>query len=242
MRIHLLAVLVMASCPKPGPIMPDVASTRAIAPPPGVVTYTRVNVAGPFDLPDVQIREQWEGPALNGERVLYDVITDNAATGHQLEVVRVFYGPEGYGYVGTIQPDGTLQRWDPAQIVLPPNAKIGDSWEGTHQKGPSLSVRSCEILASEGCEGGMVTVCESKRDGGRIVLRDHFCPGAGWSGFEALVMVPSQPTVRMWSEGVQRDGTFLTPLVREEVAEPEVNPIDPEMPPPPVAPENTESP
>jgi hypothetical protein len=44
------------------------------------------------------------------------------------------------------------------------------------------------------------------------VLRDHFCPGEGWTGFEALQQVEGQPSVRMWSEDVVRDGRRLTPI------------------------------
>lgn len=215
--------------------MDVIAATRAVAPPPGVLTYTRVNVAGPFDLPDVPMRERWEGPVLSDSGdVQYDVIAENASTGRVLEVVRVFYGEDGYGFVGTVQPDGTLQRWDPVQVVLPPDPKVGQIWEATHRKGPSVSVRSCEILASQGCEGGMVSVCESKRDGGTIVLRDHFCPGTGWAGFEALVVAANQPPVRMWSEELERDGVAVPAFEREPIPEGELPaPVDPELPPPP---------
>ncbi|TNE90209.1 MAG: hypothetical protein EP330_09120 [Deltaproteobacteria bacterium] len=209
-----LAALFLVGCPKSKPAA-SVDEVRALARPAGEVHYTRVNVAELFDLPPVPIREILEGPAFDGDRVLYDVISENALTGKVLDVTRVFYGPEGYGYLGTVMSDGKLEVWDPAQIVLPANPKVGDRWSAEHRKGSSLSSRSCEILPGEACGEGLVVVCESSRDGGTIILRDHFCPGIGWSGFEALVQAPGAPVVRMWSEGVVRDGkaapSFQTP-------------------------------
>ena len=209
-----LTLLCMSGCPKKGtsPELTVLDGLLVYAKPADEVFYTRMNVAQPFELPAVPVKEVLHGPAYEGERVMYDLVSENATTGKELEATRVFYGPEGYGYIGTVRLDGTVETWDPPQIVLPPNPKVGDSWQAEHKKGASLSVRSCEIMAPEACEDGLVVVCESRRDGGVIVLRDHFCAGVGWSGFEALVQAPGSPTLRMWSEGVVRDGHF-TPVV-----------------------------
>ncbi|MBW1879881.1 MAG: hypothetical protein JRI25_13325 [Deltaproteobacteria bacterium] len=202
------------------------------APPPQVVEYDRINVAGPFSLPDVRIRDEWHGPVLDDEILRYDIHTYDITEEppELLEIVRHFFGPGGYGYIGTLDEEGNLEIWDPPQVVLPASPSVGMSWSGTHQKGASTSVRSCEIMTSKFCEGGIVSVCESQRDGGRIILRDQFCPEVGWSGFEAMVLAGEKPPIRMWSEHVVRDGVALP--------EPELG-EGPEAPPAP-APESEE--
>jgi hypothetical protein len=194
------------------------------------VEYDRINVAGPFSLPDVRIRDEWHGPVLDGEVLLYDIKTFDVTEEppELLETVRHFFGPGGYGYIGTLDEEGTLEIWDPPQVVLPTSPSVGLAWSGTHKKGESTSVRSCEIMNSKFCEGGIVSVCESQRDGGRIILRDHFCPDAGWSGFEAMVLLGEKPPIRMWSEHVVRDGTALTEPESGETPKPPPAPEEPE--------------
>lgn len=213
-HVALLApVVLLAGCPHKQPENQWVpAGVQQWAPPPQVVEYTRVNVAGPFHLPDVRLRDEWSGPVLEGDHLLYDVvttdITDDAAP-EWLETTRHVFGADGYGYLGTLDEEGNLEAWDPVEFVLPANPQVGDAWEGTHTKGEYVSERSCEILASEYCDGGLVSVCDSHRGGGRIILRDHFCPDIGWAGFEAMVVAGDRPPIRMWSEKVVRDGVAL---------------------------------
>lgn len=211
----LATALLLTACPRGGQTSTSTdwmaGELQRLAPPPSEVRYTRANRAGPMPLPDVQILETWQGPTLQDGLLLYDVETFDVSEGQPdwLETVRHFFGPDGYGYLGTRTEDGTLERWEPRQVVLPPNPEIGQTWTASHVKGDQVSERTCEIMASELCDGGLVSVCDSKRGGGRIVLRDHFCPGVGWSGFEAMVVAGSKPPVRMWSEGVTRDGVAL---------------------------------
>ena len=164
-----------------------------------------------MDLPDTQIRDVWDGPVLEDGRLVYTVTTwqihPKDGREQQLEQVRHFYGPEGYGYLGTLDAEGVFEPWVPLQVVLPPEPVVGMTWEGDHVKGASKSERSCEILVSDYCLGGIVSVCQSNKDGGVIVLRDHFCPNIGWGGFEALVQLPDAPSsIQMWSEELTRDG------------------------------------
>jgi hypothetical protein len=220
----LLASVLLAGCPKPAsPGSGAVEDLRQWVQPSKDVHYVRVNRAAAMELPEIPVHERWQGPAFDGERVLYDVISENALTGRALDVTRLFFGREGFGYLGTVAADGGVEEWSPVQVVLPPNPTVGDSWTATHQKGASVSERSCEIMPGEACEDGLVVVCESMRDGGRVILRDHFCRGKGWSGFEAMVQTPGAPTVRMWSLGVVRDGRVMPSFLEdpdEDVAVP----------------------
>jgi len=185
------------------------AALQQVVPPPREVRYTRVNIAGDVALPETQVREVWNGPHMDGDLVTYDVRsfdTTHDIDGVLLSTDRHFFGPGGYGFLGSVDQAGVLQPYDPPQIVLPPNPKVGQTWSAEHHKGDITSVRSCEILASDYCDAGIVVVCESHREGGVVVLRDHFCEGLGWGGFEALVQTGRTPSVRMWSEDLVRDG------------------------------------
>jgi hypothetical protein len=216
----VVVAVVAAGCPKTPPEPAFVGVSPALmrlAPPPQVVEYDRHTVAGPFGLPDLRHREEWGAPTPTGHDLVWDVATwDVTDDGRDLiETVRVFYGPDGYGFLGTVV-DGALEPWEPRQVVLPPDPHVGDTWTATHTKGGRTGERTCEIMATDHCIGGVVSVCESKKPDGVVVLRDHFCPGDGWVGFEALQMVGSNPPVRMWSEEVTRDGRALLPLPVEE--------------------------
>ena len=215
MRWLWLAPVLLAGCPKK---LAGADAVRTLAPPPGVVEYDRYTVAGPFDLPVLRHRETWVGPEARGELTLYEVETVDATDGASdlLETVVVFYGPTGYGFLGTLDEDGSLVAWEPPQVVLPANPVVGETWSATHTKAGRVSERSCELMRAEHCEGGVVSVCESRREQSVVVLRDHFCPGQGWSGFEALQQVGSQPPLRMWSQEVLRDGVALPELPSQE--------------------------
>jgi len=205
-------VVLSTGCPRhpPAPTWGGTDAVRTWAKAPAVVEYVRVNMADEMALPDKPLRAEWNGPAVVDGRLLYDVITyDITEQPIVVEAVRHFYGPEGFGYLGTLLEDGTLEAWDPPQVVLPPDPHVGQTWAATHLQGERSSDRSCEISDSDLCDGGLVSVCDSVLPEGRIVLRDHFCPEVGWAGFEALVLRDGVPTVRMWSTQVVVDGTAL---------------------------------
>lgn len=205
----MLVLALLLGCPGKTSVDSFGEEARAWAPPPSQITWVRTQVTEPpLPLPPKAQKATWGPPTVMDDRLVYDVVVEDMSLGRPvvIERTRHFYGPQGYGYLGTILDDGTLQRWDPPQVVLPPHPKVGDTWSATHTKGDRTSERSCELLASEICVDGLVSVCDSQLEGGRIVLRDHFCPGVGWSGFEVLIVKEGQPTVRMWSEDFRRDG------------------------------------
>jgi hypothetical protein len=210
----LAALLLLVACPKNGDVksgdqtMPP--EVRKWAPPPEVVTYNRINCAGPLPLPDVPSRDEWVGPELEDGRLVYTVTTYDTRQDPPAELYKfkAFYGPEGFGYLGSWNKD-VYTAWVPPEIVLPADPQVGQTWQAVHQQGTSTSDRSCEIVKSNLCDGGIVSVCDSKRDGGRIIMRDHFCPSIGWAGFEAMAVAGDNPPVRMWSEHLVRDGVAV---------------------------------
>ena len=202
--------LLLSGCPRHG-VETWSGPARDWATPPTTVTFVRVNDAGPFQLPDKPMKMTWSGPTVLDDLLVYDVVTQDLTLENPVVVERVrqFYGPAGYGYLGTLDEAGKLDAWQPPEIVLPPHPKVGDTWADVHRKSDRTIERSCEIMASNLCPGGIVSVCDSTMPDGRVILRDHFCPGIGWAGFEALVLKDGQPNVRMWSEDLARDGVAV---------------------------------
>jgi len=221
--------------PKLGRIAPEL---QRFAQPPTLIEYERVVVAGKMQLPSNIISDRWEGPKLDGSRLIYDVTTvESGPKSIKTSRVRHFYDKQGYGYLGTLDEQGRLDAWQPAQLVLPAGFRVGQKWSATHQKGEIVSERSCELMQSNLCEDGVTSVCTSEREGGRILLRDHFCPISGWSGFEALIQKDDQPSVRLWSEGLLRNGQRVESSEPPEpspepspAAEPEASEDKPESP------------
>lgn len=236
----------LVACPKTGATGSGTdamsAEMRKWAAPPETFEYLRVNRAGPLPLPDVQSRDEWVGPELEDGRLVYTVTTfdDREAVPEEVYKYKVFYGPEGFGNLGSWE-DGEYTAWVPPQVVLPPEPAVGQTWHAVHQKGKATSDRECEIMESDLCEGGIVSVCDSKREGGRIIMRDHFCPDMGWVGFEAMALAGDNPPVRMWSEQMTRNGVRLgVDDTTEEAPEPEPEMAPEEAPAP--APEPVETP
>ena len=88
--------------------------------------------------------------------------------------------------------------------MLPPDAAVGSSWQGEHRQGELTISRTCEIMRSNLCDVGMVVVCDRIGGGLRIVTRDHYCEGQGWSGYESLLVRDEGGKVRTWTEGLTR--------------------------------------
>src|SRR5690606_34750995 len=111
----LLLPALLVGCPKGPPASGDAtlsSELRQWHPPPQVVTYTRMNRAGPLPLPDVESRDEWVGPELEAGRLVYTVTTYDVRE-EQPEVLyrhKAFYGPEGFGYLGSWEED-TYVAW-----------------------------------------------------------------------------------------------------------------------------------
>ncbi|MBN2797596.1 MAG: hypothetical protein JXX28_00455 [Deltaproteobacteria bacterium] len=222
MRYAALLLLTLGAC-KTGKVDSfGGEALRAIAAPPSSLSYEQVAVADGFFLPVRQMEGRWSGPVLVDDRMLYDVEEWEVREEERIvrERLRVFYGPQGFGYVGTLDEGGALTPWEPPQVVLPPHPEVGMRWTATHRKGDRTSVRTCNLGASDLCEGGLVSVCDSVMDEGQVVLRDHFCPGVGHVGFEALVVRENQPSLRMWSRDLVRDGVQVGPREEDELLAP----------------------
>ena len=184
--------------------MADVpASLLRWAPPPRRVRYARCGNAGAFELPRVTLEEHWSDPTEEDGRLVYRRTTRQVSEGTDkiVEDALVGYGPDGLVDLGVFV-DGILSRYEPPQVVLPPDPAPGASWAAEHRRGDRTSKRTVELVACPQHPDCLLSVAEIRRPDGALVLRTHFAEGEGWSGYDALVQAPNRPTVRTWSEAV----------------------------------------
>jgi hypothetical protein len=180
------------------------AALDALAQPPYRVEYREHRVLGPVDLGSARVAQTWDGPETLEGRQVYTVQEVELDEGASVRArYRVFYGPEGFGYLGTYASSGEFLAYDPPEVVLPPDPRVGTAWSASHTHGDRAKVRTCEIMASTLCPPGLVVVCETQEEGARTIFRDHFCPGEGWVGFEAM-QIRDDVASRMWSDELVR--------------------------------------
>jgi len=176
---------------------------RRWAPPPKRVRYARVGQAGGIPLHRVIIEEVWGALEATEEglcvrRTAHDV----TAEPRLIEDARVAYTADGLVDLGVYGPDGQLSLWDPPQVVLPAEPRDGFTLSATHQRGDSSSERDLQVLTCAEHPDCLVSVAEVRRPNGVLVLRTHFGDGVGFGGYEALVVNPDRPPIRMWTEAL----------------------------------------
>lgn len=125
-------------------------------------------------------------------------------------------GDQGLGYFASVGPTGQEVRYAP-KVTLPPTVHTGLSWTGTHGEGASANERTCHVEPTPYCPAaGAAVTCETHwTAGGAVWMRQHYCEGLGWVGYEALT-VRNGVTTRAWSEEATFEGQPL-PLVGIEL-------------------------
>lgn len=180
------------------------AALIAWASPPVELRYERHRAVADVEMPSATVRASWSRePGLVGT---YDVRTAAVTQGAPEVAQRFVYGRSGLAISaeGAVV-DGVADwvSWEPPLLVLPAEPAIGARWESGHQHGDVAVTRTCELLGSDLCPQGLVAVCEREQEAFRLVTRDHFCRGQGWSGYESLLVRPGQPPVRTWTTDVR---------------------------------------
>ncbi|HCH66916.1 MAG TPA: hypothetical protein DFR83_29200 [Deltaproteobacteria bacterium] len=162
-----------------------------------------------FELPRLSLEETWSDgtrfrpDALEGDWLLFRRTTRERIDGEPgpvSEDALVGYGPAGLVDLGTFTGE-ILELYEPFQVVLPAEPKVGAKWSAQHRRGDRQSERSVELVTGEQ-PGELVSVAEVRRPDGVLVLRNRYVEGEGWVGYEALVQIPGRPSLRMWSEGL----------------------------------------
>lgn len=132
---------------------------------------------------------------------------------HPADCVLLFLGREGFGNAAS--PDKTgLDWWSPPQVILPPEPAAGVRWTSTHQKRGATSTRSCELRADrtfcdDGLESRCITDFDSHTRGDGVVLAEHYCPGLGWVGEDALAHPDGAHTFRTFTYDLVVDGVRM---------------------------------
>lgn len=202
-RAWFAVVLGLAACPKA-----RFDGVEAAVAPPHDVSWREVVVIDGMVRLSYGVTQQWVGPrTLEDGRRVWRVLEVEQRPDSMKERARydVEIGPDGYAYHGTVVEGGELSLWSPSERVLPADPKVGAHWEQTHTKDGLTITRSCEVLTSELCGGGLVSVCDASSERGRTIVREHFCPGVGWSGYESMKVWDGH-SERRWSEELVRDG------------------------------------
>jgi hypothetical protein len=181
------------------------AALLKMAGPPREVSYERKRVVGELGLPSQPVRSTWT--AVPGAAHHYDVMTGVDEPDTTKVAQRYRYGQDGLVVVaeGPLEAEGpALEPWVPPLVVLPEGARPGQAWESAHVHAGETVVRTCEIMGNDTCADGVIVVCDRTQGDLRVVVRDRFCPGTGWVGYESLVVRPGSPAVRTWTEGLRR--------------------------------------
>lgn len=175
----------------------------AWAPVPRRVRYARVGNAGPFELPRLVLEETWGEPEPDGDGVCFRRITrDVTGAPRVVEDACIRLGPEGMEDVGTYDADGTLRCWDPPQRVLSAAPAPGQEWAATHERHGKQSTRSVTLQTCTDHADCIVSVAETHREDGAMVLRVHYVRGEGFQTYEALIQSPGRPSIRTWTEAL----------------------------------------
>lgn len=207
-----LVCAVMAGCPKA--VENQVLTEQDLppsllkwAPPPRELAFDRKRVIADIGLPWEAVRQRWSKAHSAGDTLVYDVVTGVDADDAPKVVQRFAYGPGGISILAEgalVDGEPAWEPWLPPKLVLPAEPASGATWTEQHQHGSESVSRSCEIMVSDQCPGGLVSVCDREHDAFRLVTRDHFCPSEGWAGYESLLVRQGEPSIRTWTEGLRR--------------------------------------
>ncbi|MCK6523955.1 hypothetical protein L6R49_21305 [Myxococcota bacterium] len=177
------------------------------------VEYTEVSAVNlSADRQRVAVVDRWSPPTVSGEVTLYEVTTtERGPDGAERVRERARYelGPEGWRLLGTEVSGRPYVAFEPPQVVLPPDPKVGAFWTGTHRVGDTTRERSCSITPSSACEGGLVSDCVTAMGERAVKLQQHYCPGLGWVGYTGEVELPGGALMYLSSESARRDGRPL---------------------------------
>ncbi|TVQ91859.1 MAG: hypothetical protein EA397_08125 [Deltaproteobacteria bacterium] len=183
------------------------ASLLSWAAPPRELTFERKRVVSDVGLPWESVRQRWSEALPAGDSLHYDVVTGVDEPDAPQVVQRFAYGQAGVAIIAEgpmVDGQASLEPWLPPMLLLPVDPKVGATWEDRHEHGSEVVKRTCEILASDQCSEGLVSVCDREHPMFRLVTRDHFCPSEGWAGYESLLVREGEPSIRTWTEGLRR--------------------------------------
>jgi hypothetical protein len=222
--VFALGLPLTSACGKRGPNHNDAPLTpaerlSALVSPATTVEYTEVtSVNLSADHQRVAVIDRWSPATTTGDTTLYEVTTvERGPDGAERPRERARYelGPEGWRLLGTEVNGRAYAAFEPPQVILPADPKVGAFWTNTHRVGDATRERSCGITPSGACEGGLVSACVTTMGDRSVKLNQHFCPGLGWVGYTGEVGLPGGAQLVLRAESARRDGRPL-PAIPEE--------------------------
>lgn len=222
--VFALGLPLTSACGKRGPNNNDAPLTpaerlSALVSPATTVEYTEVtSVNLSADHQRVAVIDRWSPATTTGDTTLYEVTTvERGPDGAERPRERARYelGPEGWRLLGTEVNGRAYAAFEPPQVILPADPKVGAFWTNTHRVGDATRERSCGITPSGACEGGLVSACVTTMGDRSVKLNQHFCPGLGWVGYTGEVGLPGGAQLVLRAESARRDGRPL-PAIPEE--------------------------
>ncbi len=208
-------LLLLAGCPKAGGRVPELGWEELFVP--SRYDYSEITVPEGGDPIRTTVTETWtpndEVPAPEGFPGAVWTVEDAPDDGPPTWTLFVA-GEKGLAYFATIGHHGQVRSFAP-KVLLPARIEGRASWEGSHGEGPGANTRSCHVEPTPYCEAGVAVACETHWTGRAVWMRQHFCRGLGWVGYESVSRVDGQTTLT-WSEEATRDGEPL-PLVGIEL-------------------------
>lgn len=117
-----------------------------------------------------------------------------------------FAGLDGYGNAASVF-EGRWDWFSPPQVVLPPVPTPGASWDSGHWKRGAASHRTCEVVADTSfCDDGVRSRCHTEFPASAVQITQHFCPGIGWVGEDALAQYEGGHVFSTFTFDVLLDG------------------------------------
>lgn len=184
----VVALSLLASCSR-APVDAPTPTNRYLRLPRRTRQYTTVWNADSPAARSSRTTEAWGEPVTQGGLTLRTIESREVAAGQpdRVDRMRVFVDRGAFGFYATVGPDGTEDRYDPPQVVLPAQPRLGQRWAATHRTRAESVRRTCELIPFAGCPGGMSADCHSQRAELTTHVVEHFCPGVGWIGEDAAV-------------------------------------------------------
>ena len=219
-----LVIPLTLACGRRGPNANDAPLSPAerlgaLVSPATTVEYTEVTAVNlSADHQRVAVVDRWSAPTPTGDATLYEVTTmERGRDGEERlrERARYELGPEGWRLLGTEVNGRAYAAFEPPQVILPADPKVGAFWTASHRVGDATRERSCGITPSGACEGGLVSACVTTMGDRSVKLNQHFCPGLGWVGYTGEVGLPGGAQLVLRAESARRDGRPL-PAIPEE--------------------------
>lgn len=155
--------------------------------------------------PDSSLAERCKGQVLAREN-----IEDPDGSDEFVSITYYCLDDKGVGHFAMVVPEQRSTETYELKYELLNPVRVGQAWTSQHNEQGGNETRSCQVRSSPYCEEGVSTVCVTDKTGGAVTwVRQHYCKGQGWRGYEAVTLRAGAVVMRSWSSDVIADGVAL---------------------------------